>query len=163
MKQFMGDDFLLKNKSSERLYHEFAKDQPIYDYHCHLIPGELATNKRFTTITDMWLGGDHYKWRAMRANGIPEAIITGKDADPYDRFLAWAKTVEKLMGNPLYHWTHLELKRYFHIDEPFNEKNAKAVFDETNRQLPEQPESFGQGNPQAVQGLRNRNDGRSGG
>lgn len=139
MKQFMGDDFLLKNKSSERLYHEFAKDQPIYDYHCHLIPGELATNKRFTTITDMWLGGDHYKWRAMRANGIPEAIISGKDADPYDRFLAWAKTVEKLMGNPLYHWTHLELKRYFHIDEPFNEKNAKAVFDETNRQLQNNP------------------------
>ncbi|NLZ76389.1 MAG: glucuronate isomerase [Spirochaetales bacterium] len=140
MKRFMGEDFLLNTKSSERLYHEFAKDQPIYDYHCHLIPGELATNKRFTTITEMWLGGDHYKWRAMRANGIPEEIVTGKDADPYDRFLAWAKTVEKLMGNPLYHWTHLELKRYFHIDEPFNEKSAKAVFDETNRQLQNNPD-----------------------
>ncbi|HPX28774.1 MAG TPA: glucuronate isomerase [Sphaerochaeta sp.] len=139
MKRFMGDDFLLQNKSSERLYHEFAKNQPIYDYHCHLIPSELATNKRFTTITDMWLGGDHYKWRMMRANGISEDLITGKNADPYDKFLAWARTIEKLMGNPLYHWTHLELKRYFRIDEVFNEKSAKAIYDETNRQLQTNP------------------------
>src|SRR5690554_368389 len=117
MKQFMGDDFLLMNKHSERLYHEFAKDQQIYDYHCHLIPSELAHDKRFTTITDAWLGGDHYKWRMMRANGVSEDLVTGKDADPFEKFLAWAKTIEKLMGNPLYHWTHLELKRYFGIDE----------------------------------------------
>ena len=137
MKQFMGDDFLLMNKSSERLYHEFAKDQAIYDYHCHLIPSELATNKRFTTITDAWLGGDHYKWRMMRANGYAEELITGKNTDPYEKFLAWAETIEKLMGNPLYHWTHLELKRYFGINEALNAKSAKAIYDETNRQLKE--------------------------
>lgn len=139
MKQFMGDDFLLMNKHSERLYHEFAKDQQIYDYHCHLIPSELAHDKRFTTITDAWLGGDHYKWRMMRANGVSEDLVTGKDADPFEKFLAWAKTIEKLMGNPLYHWTHLELKRYFGIDEVLSAKSAKAIFEETNHQLANNP------------------------
>ncbi len=135
MKEFMGKDFLLQNKTSEMLYHEFAKDQPIFDYHCHLIPQEIATNKRFTTITDAWLGGDHYKWRAMRSNGVPEELITGKDADPFEKFHAWAHTMENALGNPLYHWTHLELQRYFDIHEPLNRKSAKAIYEETNRKF----------------------------
>ncbi len=117
------------------LYHEFAKDQPIFDYHCHLIPQEIATDKRFTTITDAWLGGDHYKWRAMRSNGIAEELITGQDADPFDKFYAWAHTMENALGNPLYHWTHLELQRYFDIHEPLNRKSAKAIYEETNRKF----------------------------
>ncbi|NBK20748.1 MAG: glucuronate isomerase [Spirochaetia bacterium] len=135
MKKFMGENFLLQNKTAEMLYHEFAKDQPIFDYHCHLIPGEIATDKRFTTITDAWLGGDHYKWRAMRSNGVPENLITGKDADPFDKFYAWAQTMENALGNPLYHWTHLELQRYFDIHEPLNTKSAKAIYEETNRRF----------------------------
>ncbi|MBI9093823.1 MAG: glucuronate isomerase [Sphaerochaeta sp.] len=135
MKQFMGENFLLQTKTAEMLYHEFAKDQPIFDYHCHLIPQEIATDKRFTTITDAWLGGDHYKWRAMRSNGIPEELITGKDADPFDKFYAWAQTMENALGNPLYHWTHLELQRYFDIHEPLNTKSAKAIYEETNRRF----------------------------
>ena len=135
MKKFMGENFLLQNKTAEMLYHEFAKDQPIFDYHCHLIPKEIATDKRFTTITDAWLGGDHYKWRAMRSNGISEELITGKEADPFDKFYAWAHTMENAPGNPLYHWTHLELQRYFDIHEPFNRKSAKAIYEETNRKF----------------------------
>jgi glucuronate isomerase len=131
----MGENFLLQNKTAEMLYHEFAKDQPIFDYHCHLIPQEIATDKRFTTITDAWLGGDHYKWRAMRSNGIAEELITGKDADPFDKFYAWAHTMENALGNPLYHWTHLELQRYFDIHEPLNTKSAKAIYEETNRRF----------------------------
>ena len=135
MKKFMGENFLLQNKTAEMLYHEFAKDQPIFDYHCHLIPQEIATDKRFTTITDAWLGGDHYKWRAMRSNGIAEELITGKDADPFDKFYAWAHTMENAFGNPLYHWAHLELQRYFDIHEPLNTKSAKAIYEETNRRF----------------------------
>ena len=92
MKQFMDENFLLKTKTAQILYHDYAKDAMIYDYHCHLIPQEIAENKRFTTITDAWLGGDHYKWRAMRANGVDEALVTGKNADPFDKFVAWADT-----------------------------------------------------------------------
>ncbi len=135
MKKFMGENFLLQTKTAEMLYHEYAKDQPIFDYHCHLIPQEIATDKRFTTITDAWLGGDHYKWRAMRSNGIPETLITGKDADPFDKFYAWASTLENALGNPLYHWTHLELQRYFDIHEPLNTTSAKAIYEETNRRF----------------------------
>lgn len=135
MKKFMGEDFLLQNKTAEMLYHEVAKEQPIFDYHCHLIPEEIATDKRFTTITDAWLGGDHYKWRAMRSNGVPEELITGKNADPFDKFYAWAHTLENALGNPLYHWTHLELQRYFDIHEPLNTKSAKAIYEETNRKF----------------------------
>ncbi len=135
MKKFMGENFLLQTKTAEMLYHEFAKDQPIFDYHCHLIPQEIASDKRFTTITDAWLGGDHYKWRAMRSNGIPEELITGKNADPFDKFYAWAQTMENALGNPLYHWTHLELQRYFDIHEPLNTKSAKAIYEETNRRF----------------------------
>ena len=137
MKQFMDEHFLLQTKTAQKLYHEYAKDQKIYDYHCHLNPKEIAENKKFSTITDAWLGGDHYKWRAMRSNGVPEELVTGKDADPYEKFLAWAGTMENALGNPLYHWTHLELQRYFGIHEVLNTKNAKAIYEEANRQFKE--------------------------
>ena len=101
MKKFMDEHFLLQTKTAQTLYHEYAKDAMIFDYHCHLIPSEIANNKRFTTITDAWLGGDHYKWRAIRANGTPEELVTGKDADPFDKFMAWASTMEHALGNPL--------------------------------------------------------------
>ena len=143
MKPFMDENFLLQTKTAQALYHDHAKGEMIFDYHCHLNPSEIANNKRFTTITDAWLGGDHYKWRAMRANGTPEALVTGKDADPYDKFLAWAATMENSLGNPLYHWTHLELQRYFGIKEVLNTKNAKAIYDEANRQFKENEEPFG--------------------
>jgi glucuronate isomerase len=135
----MDEDFLLQNETAKRLFHEYAKDQPIFDYHCHLIPQEIAEDKRFTTITDVWLGGDHYKWRAMRSNGVPEELVTGKDTDPFDKFMAWAGTMENLLGNPLYHWTHLELQRYFGIKEVLNRKNARSIYDEANRKLKEDP------------------------
>ena len=135
MKPFMDENFLLQTKTAQALYHEHAKNEMIFDYHCHLNPSEIANNKRFTTITDAWLGGDHYKWRMMRANGTPEALVTGKDADPYDKFLAWAATMENCLGNPLYHWTHLELQRYFGIKEVLNTKNAKAIYEEANHQF----------------------------
>jgi glucuronate isomerase len=140
MKKFMDEQFLLQTKTAQALYHDYAKDEMIFDYHCHLNPQEIAENKRFTTITDAWLGGDHYKWRAMRANGIPEELVTGKDADPFDKFMAWASTMENALGNPLYHWTHLELQRYFGIHEVLNTKNAKAIYEEANRQFKENEE-----------------------
>jgi glucuronate isomerase len=134
MKHFMDEEFLLSNDTASRLYHAVAERQPIYDFHCHLSPSEIAENKRFSTITEMWLGGDHYKWRAMRANGIDEKYITGS-AEPYDKFLAWARTLPCLLGNPLYHWAHLELKRYFGIDEVLSEKTAPAIWKEANEKL----------------------------
>ena len=139
MKEFMDKDFLLETKTAERLFHEHAADMPIFDYHCHLIPEQIATDKRFTTITDAWLGGDHYKWRMMRACGFDEKLVTG-DADPYDKVLAWAETMENLIGNPLYHWTHLELQRYFGIKDILCRKNAKKIYDEANAQFKENPE-----------------------
>ena len=120
MKPFMDQDFLLKTDVAKTLYHNYSKEMPIFDYHCHLIPEEIATNKKFDNITDIWLGGDHYKWRQMRTYGIDESLITGKDSDPFDRFMAWAETIENLIGNPLYHWTHLELQRYFSIYDVLN-------------------------------------------
>lgn len=139
MKEFMGKDFLLESESAKTLFHNYAEDAPIFDYHCHLIPEQIASNARFTTITDAWLGGDHYKWRQMRTMGFDESLITG-NADPYDKFLAWAETMENLIGNPLYHWTHLELQRYFGIYEPLTRKSAKRIYDEANRQLKENPD-----------------------
>ena len=106
MKKFMDENFLLNNETAVNLYHTFAKDMPIIDYHCHLSPQEIYENKSFKNITEAWLYGDHYKWRVMRANGVEEKYITG-DASDYDKFLAWAKTVPMTIGNPLYHWTHL--------------------------------------------------------
>ncbi|NCC63340.1 MAG: glucuronate isomerase, partial [Spirochaetia bacterium] len=137
MKKFMDENFLLQTKTAETLYHDYAKDEMIFDYHCHLIPEEIAQDKRFSNITDAWLGGDHYKWRAMRSNGTPEELITGKNTDPFDKFMAWAATMENALGNPLYHWTHLELQRYFNIHEVLNTKNAKAIYEEANRQFKE--------------------------
>ncbi len=139
MKEFMDKDFLLKNDTAKKLYHEYAKDMPIFDYHCHLIPSQIAEDKRFTTISDAWLGGDHYKWRQIRTAGFDENLITG-DADPFDKFMAWAETMESLVGNPLYHWTHLELQRYFGIYDVLNRKNAKKIYDEANRKFKEDPE-----------------------
>lgn len=129
----MSEDFLLETKTAQDLY-ESIKDAPIWDYHCHLPPQQIAENKKFDTITDIWLGGDHYKWRQMRTYGIDEKFITG-DADPYEKFLCWAETIEHLYGNPLYHWTHLELQRYFGIKEPLTRKSAPAIYKEANELL----------------------------
>ncbi len=134
MKSFMDDNFVLKNKTAETLYHKYAKDLPIIDYHCHLSPQEIYENTQFENITKVWLYGDHYKWRAMRANGIEEKYVTGNASD-YDKFLAWAKTVPQLIGNPLYHWTHLELKRYFGVEETLNENTAPAIWEKVNQLL----------------------------
>jgi len=139
MKKFMDENFLLQTETAKDLFFNAAKDQPIFDYHCHLIPSQIAENKRFTTITDAWLGGDHYKWRQMRTNGVAEELITG-NADPYDKFVAWAGTMENLIGNPLYHWTHLELQRYFGIYDVLNVKNAKKIYDEANEKFANDPE-----------------------
>ncbi|MDR2069861.1 MAG: glucuronate isomerase [Treponema sp.] len=133
-KAFMDQDFLLETQTAKTLYHAGAKDEPIYDYHCHLIPSQIAENKRFSNLTEVWLGGDHYKWRMMRALGIDESYITG-GAPAYEKFLAWARTVENLIGNPLYHWTHLELQRYFNIYEPLTEKSAQRIWTEANALL----------------------------
>lgn len=134
MRKFMDENFLLKNKTAEKLYHDYAKDMPIFDYHCHLSSKEIAENKSFKNITEIWLGGDHYKWRAMRSNGISEEYITG-DASDYEKFKAWAKTVPYCIGNPLYHWSHLELKRYFDMDIIINENTADEIWEKTNALL----------------------------
>ncbi|HXC34919.1 MAG TPA: glucuronate isomerase [Candidatus Acidoferrales bacterium] len=132
---FIDDDFLLSTKTARRLYHKIAEAAPIFDYHCHLSPGDIARNRRFNNLFEIWLEGDHYKWRAMRTNGVAEKYCTG-DAPPYEKFLAWAKTVPHTLRNPLYHWTHLELKRYFGINELLDEKSAKKIWDKANAQLP---------------------------
>jgi len=134
MKPFMNADFLLPDDCSRRLFHDYAAAMPIIDYHCHLPPADIASNAGFKNIAHAWLGGDHYKWRAMRSNGVPEADITGHEPD-YQTFLAWARTVPRLVGNPLYHWTHLELQRYFGIQEPLNEKTAPMIWDACNAQI----------------------------
>ncbi len=131
---FINDDFLLSNDTARTLYHEHAADQPIYDYHCHLPPADLANDRQFDNLYDVWLAGDHYKWRAMRTNGVPERLCTG-DADPFEKFKAYARTVPHTLRNPLYHWTHMELKRYFGIDTLLNEDTAEEVWTEANRQL----------------------------
>lgn len=131
MKNFMDENFLLTNETAVRLYHEYAKNMPIYDFHCHLSPKEIYENKRFKNITEIWLYGDHYKWRLMRANGIEEKYITG-NADDYDKFMAYAKTIPMAIGNPVYHWTHLELQRYFGIYNLLNEETAKSIWERAN-------------------------------
>jgi glucuronate isomerase len=134
MKDFIDENFLLSNDIAVTLYHRYAKDMPIIDYHCHLSPKEIDENKRFKNIVEVWLYGDHYKWRAMRANGIEEKYITGSASD-YEKFLAWAKTVPMTIGNPLYSWTHLELRRFFGIEEILNEKSAPSIWEKTNALL----------------------------
>ena len=121
MKTFLDENFLLENDTAQRLYHDYAKDQPIIDYHCHLPPAQIAGDISFGNLTQAWLYGDHYKWRAMRTLGINEQFVTGNGSDK-DKFLNWGKTVPYTMRNPLYHWTHLELARYFDIYDLLNEK-----------------------------------------
>jgi glucuronate isomerase len=134
MKPFIHDDFLLQTEAAKRLYHEYAKDEPIFDYHCHLPPQDVAADRRFANLFEIWLEGDHYKWRAMRTNGVSEELCTGQ-ADPYEKFLAWCKTVPQTLRNPLYHWSHLELVRYFGITETINEKTAPAIWEAANARL----------------------------
>ncbi|GGJ87728.1 uronate isomerase [Lentibacillus kapialis] len=134
MKPLIDSNFLLFNETAQQLYHNTAKHMPIIDYHNHLVPEEIAEDKTFENISKVWLSGDHYKWRAMRANAISEEYITGDKSD-YEKFLAWAETVPKMIGNPLYHWTHMELKRYFDIDTLLNEETAPMIWEDVNRQL----------------------------
>ena len=134
MKKFMNEDFLLSNETAEKLYHGYSEKMPIIDYHCHINPKDILDNKQFANITQVWLYGDHYKWRAMRSYGIDEKYISGDGSD-YEKFLAWAKTISVAIGNPLYHWTHLELKRFFGIDEVLNEKTAPDIWEKVNTML----------------------------
>lgn len=134
MKTFITEDFLLYNETGKELYHGTAKDLPIIDYHNHLNQKEILEDKNFANLFEVWLGGDHYKWRAMRANGIDESYVTGDKSD-YDKFLAWSKTVPNTLGNPLYHWTHMELLRYFDIDDLLNEESAPAIWEAANAKL----------------------------
>lgn len=131
---YLDENFLLYSPTARRLFHEVAKDQPIIDYHCHLSPREIATNHRWDNISDIWLGGDHYKWRIMRANGVDERFITG-DATPREKFQAWAETVPYTLRNPIHHWTHIELQRYFGIDLMLSPKTADEVWDRANAKL----------------------------
>ncbi|MEM1099162.1 MAG: glucuronate isomerase, partial [Planctomycetota bacterium] len=137
---FIDDDFLLLGDAARRLYHDYAAAQPIYDYHCHLPPADLAGNRTFNNLFEAWLEGDHYKWRAMRAHGVAESFCTG-DAEPQDKFRAFARTVPATLGNPLYHWTHLELRRYFDIDLLLNEDTADEVWEAANAKLASMPVS----------------------
>ena len=134
MKTFIHEDFLLQNKTARILYHEHAEHMPIVDFHCHLEAKAIAENKNYESITQIWLGGDHYKWRAMRANGVNEKYITG-DASDWEKFQKWAETVPYTMRNPLYHWTHMELKTAFGIDDILNPSSAKDIYDRCNELL----------------------------
>jgi len=135
MKSFLSEDFLLHTETAKVLYYDFAENMPIFDYHCHLPVKEIAENKKFENLTQIWLNGDHYKWRAMRANGIDERYITG-DATDYEKFAAWAATVPQTLRNPLYHWTHLELKRYFGItDTLLNPDTCRQIYETCSTML----------------------------
>jgi glucuronate isomerase len=140
MKTFMDENFLLMNDSAINLFHNYAENMPIIDYHCHVSQKEIFENKQFNNITEVWLYGDHYKWRAMRSLGIDEKFITGDSTD-YEKFLAYAKTISKSIGNPLYHWTHLELQRFFGVHEELNEKTAPTIWKNINDLL--KGEGFG--------------------
>jgi len=139
MSGFIHNDFLLETEFARRLFHEIAEPLPIIDYHCHLSVDQIRHNHRFRSITEIWLDGDHYKWRAMRANAVPERFCTG-DASDFEKFEAWARTVPETVRNPLYHWTHMELKRPFGIDELLNEKTARSIYERTTALL--QTEGF---------------------
>lgn len=134
MKTFMDKDFLLSNPTAVKLYHEFAEETPVLDYHCHINPKEIAEDRKFDNITQVWLGGDHYKWRYMRSNGIDEKYITG-DASDKEKFLKWAEVLGKAIGNPLYHWSHLELQRYFNFYKPLNKNTAEEAWEVCNAAL----------------------------
>ncbi|MEN8661115.1 MAG: glucuronate isomerase [Lentimonas sp.] len=134
---YLNEDFLLSNKTAQRLYHDVAAHQPIFDYHTHLSPQAIAENAGFGNLADIWLEGDHYKWRAMRAAGVPEELVTNLDADPKERFMAWARTIPQAVRNPLHHWTHLELKHYFDCDLVLSESTADAIWEIANAKLSE--------------------------
>jgi glucuronate isomerase len=134
MKKFMDENFLLQTQTAQKLYHEHAAKMPIFDYHCHINPKDIADDRKFNTITEIWLAGDHYKWRGMRTNGVAEKYCTG-DASDWEKFEKWAETVPHTLRNPLYHWTHLELKKFFGIDEVLSPKNARAIYDACNAKL----------------------------
>ncbi len=134
MKQFLDENFLLETATAEKLYHDFAKQMPIIDYHCHLPPQQIAADTQFDNLTQIWLYGDHYKWRAMRTNGVDESYCTGNKSD-YEKFEKWAETVPYTMRNPLYHWTHLELQRYFDVHEILNKDSAKKIYDECSAKI----------------------------
>lgn len=134
MKNFLDQDFLLQTETAKRLYHDYASQMPIIDYHCHLPPDQIAADGNFANLTQVWLYGDHYKWRAMRANGVNEKYITG-DATDYEKFEQWAATVPYTMRNPLYHWTHLELQRYFDVYDILSPATAKKIYDECTAKL----------------------------
>ncbi|MCD7906921.1 MAG: glucuronate isomerase, partial [Clostridium sp.] len=136
MKQFMDKDFLLSTDMAKTLYHEYAEKMPILDYHCHINPQEIYEDRKFDNITQVWLGGDHYKWRQMRTNGVDEKYVTGDSSDR-EKFQAWAETMPKLIGNPLYHWSHLELRRYFGYEGYLNGDTAEEVWNLCNAKLQE--------------------------
>ena len=140
MKKFLDKNFLLESDTAETLYHQFAKDMPIIDYHCHLPPEQIANDINFKSLTEAWLYGDHYKWRAMRTNGIDESYCTGNKTD-FEKFTKWAETVPYTLRNPLYHWTHLELQRYFDIHKILNLKTAKSIYNECTEKL-QSPEFY---------------------
>jgi len=131
---FVHEDFLLSTKTARKLYHQYAEAEPIFDYHCHISPRDIATNRQFKNLFEIWLEGDHYKWRAMRTNGVAERFCTG-NASPVEKFKAWAATVPHTLRNPLYHWTHLELKRYFGITDLLDEKSAAKIWKQANDKL----------------------------
>ena len=135
-KSFMDQDFLLSTETAKRFYHDWAEKMPVLDYHCHIDPKEIAEDRKFETITQVWLGGDHYKWRQMRSNGVDEAFITGRAPDR-EKFQKWAETLEMAAGNPLYHWSHLELRRYFGYNGYLNGETAKEVWNLCNEKLKE--------------------------
>ncbi len=135
MKAFMDDNFVLQTETAQQLYHEHAKKQPIIDYHCHLDPKQIAEDRKFDNLGQIWLEGDHYKWRAMRTNGIDERFCTGKDTTDWEKFEKWAETVPYTMRNPLYHWTHLELKTAFGVTKLLNPNTAKEIYDECTAKL----------------------------
>src|SRR6476619_4047304 len=134
MKKFLDEDFLLNSKAASRLYHEYAEDLPILDYHSHLSPEQIADDINFNNLTEAWLAGDHYKWRAMRTNGVDESYCTGNKTD-FEKFEQWAAVIPYTLRNPLYHWTHLELQRYFGIDELLTPGNARKIYDTCSEKL----------------------------
>jgi glucuronate isomerase len=134
MRPFIHENFLLNNKTAERLYHDFSENQPIIDFHCHLSPAMIANDRKFLNLTQAWLEGDHYKWRAMRTNGVNEEYCTGDKPDE-EKFMKWAETVPATIGNPLYHWTHLELARYFNINELLSPETARKIYRQTSELL----------------------------
>jgi len=134
MKNFLDENFLLNTKAAQQLYHDYAREMPIIDYHCHLPPQQIAADHQFSNLTQVWLYGDHYKWRAMRTNGVDESYCTGDQPD-YEKFLKWAETVPYTLRNPLYHWTHLELQRYFDVKDILSSKTAKKIYDTCSEKL----------------------------